>query len=74
MQLVTKCYSQPWKWILWNDLENSDGQRPLSRPRSRWEDNNRMDLREIVRESVDWLHLAQDRDQWLAVVNTVMNL
>jgi hypothetical protein len=36
--------------------------------------NIRMDLQEIGREVVDWIHLAQDRDQWRAVVNTVMNL
>jgi hypothetical protein len=49
--------------------------RPLGRPRRRWEDNIRMDLREIGwKRVVDWLHLAQDRDQWRAVVNTVMNL
>jgi hypothetical protein len=48
--------------------------RPLGRPRLRWEDNIRMDLREIVRGGVDWMHLVQDRDQWWAVMNTVMNL
>jgi hypothetical protein len=52
----------------------SEGKRPLRRPSHRWEDNIRMDVREIRWEGVDWLHLAQDRDQWLAVVNTVMNL
>jgi hypothetical protein len=40
----------------------------------RREDNIRIDLREIVWEGVDWIHLAQNRDQWRAVVNTVMNL
>jgi hypothetical protein len=44
--------------------------RPLGRTRHRWEDWIRMDLREIV----DWIQLAQNRDQWRAVVNTVMNL
>jgi hypothetical protein len=48
--------------------------RPLRRTRRRWEDNIRMDLREIVWEGVDWMHLAEDRDQWRVVVNTVMNL
>jgi hypothetical protein len=48
--------------------------RPLWRPRHRREDNIRMDLREIGWEGVDWMHLAQDRDQWRAVVNTVMNV
>jgi hypothetical protein len=48
--------------------------RPLERPRLGWEDNDRMDLRVIDWEGVDWIHLAQDRDQQWAVVNTVMNL
>jgi hypothetical protein len=48
--------------------------RPLGRPRHRWEDVIRMDLMEIGWGSVDWIQLAQDRDRWRAVVNTVMNL
>jgi hypothetical protein len=48
-----------------------DGKRPLGRTRNRWEVLN---LREIGCEVVDWMHLAQDRNQWRAVVNTVMNL
>jgi hypothetical protein len=51
-----------------------EGKRPLRRPRHRWEDNIRMDLMEIGWENVDWMHLAQDRDQWQALVNTVGNL
>jgi hypothetical protein len=51
-----------------------EGRRPLGRPRRRWEDNIRMDLREIGFGDVDWIHLAQDRDTWRAAVNTVMNL
>jgi hypothetical protein len=50
------------------------GKRPLRRPRHRWEDNIRMDLREIGLEGVDWIHLAQDRNQWWALVNMVMSL
>jgi hypothetical protein len=50
------------------------GKRPLERPRRRWEDGIRMDLREIGWGSVDWIQLAQDRDRWRAVANTVMNL
>jgi hypothetical protein len=46
----------------------------LCRPRRRWEDNIRMDLREIGFGDVDWIYLAQDRDGWRALVNTVMNL
>jgi len=52
----------------------SEGKRPLRRPRRRWEDNIRKDLGEIVWEGAGPMHLAQDRDQWRAVVNTVMNL
>jgi hypothetical protein len=51
-----------------------EGKRPLGRPRRRWEDGIRMNLREIGWGSVDWIQLAQDRDRWRALVNTVMNL
>jgi hypothetical protein len=51
-----------------------EGRRPLGRPRRRWEDNNKMDLTEIGFGDVDWIHWAQDRDRWRAIVNTVMNL
>jgi hypothetical protein len=51
-----------------------EGRRPLGRPRHRWEDGVRMDLREIGLGGVDWIRLAQDRDQWQAVVSVVMNL
>jgi hypothetical protein len=51
-----------------------EGKRPLGRPRHRWEDGIRMDLREIGLGSVDWIRLAQDRDWWRAIVNAVMNL
>jgi hypothetical protein len=51
-----------------------EGKRPLVRPRSRWEDRNRMDLRETSLEGVDWIRLAQDRNQWRAVVSAMMNL
>jgi hypothetical protein len=50
-----------------------EGRRPLGRPRPRWEDNTKMDLREVGREDIDWIDLAQDWDRWLAVMNTVMN-
>jgi hypothetical protein len=51
-----------------------EGKRPLGRPKRRWEDGIRMELREIGWGSVDWIQLAQDRDRWWAVVKTVMNL
>jgi len=49
-----------------------EGKRPLGRPRRRWEDNIKMDLQEVGRGG-DWMELAQDRDRWRALVNTVMN-
>jgi hypothetical protein len=51
-----------------------EGKRPLGRPRRKWEDNIKMNLREIGFEGVNWIHLPQERDRWLALVNTVMNL
>jgi hypothetical protein len=51
-----------------------EGERPLGRPRRRWVDNIKMDLRETGWDDVDWIELAQDRDQLRALVNTVMNL
>jgi hypothetical protein len=48
--------------------------KPLGRPRCRWEDNIKMDLREIGINVANWIWLAQDRVQWRAFVNTVMNL
>jgi hypothetical protein len=53
-----------------------EGKRPLGRPRHtrRWVDNIKMDLREIGWGGMDWIDLAQDRDQCRALVNTVMNL
>jgi len=51
-----------------------EGRRPLGRPRRRWKDNIRMDLREVGCGRVDWMELAQDRDRWSALVSAVMNL
>jgi hypothetical protein len=45
-----------------------------TRGQRRWVDNIKIDLRDIVWDSMDWIDLAQDRDQWRALVNTVMNL
>jgi hypothetical protein len=50
-----------------------EGKRPLARPRCRWVDHIKMDLREIGWSGMDWIHLAQDRDQWRTLVNMVMN-
>jgi hypothetical protein len=47
---------------------------PPGRPRHRWVDNMKIDLREIGWDGMDWIDLAQDRDQWRALVNTIMDL
>jgi hypothetical protein len=51
-----------------------EGKRPLGRQRRRWEDNIIIDLRGIGWGGIDWIGLAQDRDQWRALVNSVMNI
>jgi hypothetical protein len=51
-----------------------DGKRPLRRPRRRWEDNIKLDLREIGIDVTNRIWVAQDRFQWRAFVNTVMNV
>jgi hypothetical protein len=51
-----------------------EGRRPLERPRCRWVDNIKMGLKEIGWDGVDFTDMAQDRDQWRALVNTVLNL
>ena len=50
-----------------------EGERPLGRPRRRWEDNIKIDLQEVRRRCGDRMELAQDRDRWRALVSTVMN-
>jgi hypothetical protein len=51
-----------------------EGKRPLGRPRHRWNDDIKMDLREIGINVVNWIQLTQDRVHWQTFVNTVMNL
>jgi hypothetical protein len=51
-----------------------EGKRPLGRPRRRWDDNIKMDLREMRIDGASWIQLAQDKVQWRACVNMVMNL
>jgi hypothetical protein len=51
-----------------------EGKRPQGRARRRWIDNIKMDLRQIGWDGVDWTDMAQDRNQWRALVNTVLNL
>jgi hypothetical protein len=55
-------------------VEKPEGMRPLGRLRRRWLDNIKMDLVEIGWGDVDWIGLAQDRDRWRALVNSVLNL
>jgi hypothetical protein len=50
-----------------------EGKRPLGRPKSRWEDNIKMDLQEVRCGGMDWIELARDRDRWWALVKAVMN-
>ena len=50
-----------------------EGKRPLGRPRRRWEDNIKMDLKDVGRGCGDWMELAEGRDRWRALVSTVMN-
>jgi hypothetical protein len=51
-----------------------EGKRPLERPSRRWVDNIKIDLSELGWDSMDWIDLAQDRNQWRALVNKVMKL
>jgi hypothetical protein len=51
-----------------------EGKRPLGRPRRKWVDNIRMDLREVGWGDVNWIGLAMDRNRWRALVNSVLNL
>jgi hypothetical protein len=55
-------------------VRRPEGKRSLGRPRRRWEDNIKMDLREIGIDGANWFQLARDRVQWRAFVNTIMNL
>jgi hypothetical protein len=55
-------------------IGNPEGKRPLGRPRRRWVDNIKMYLRDIGWDGIGCIDLVQDRDQWRALVNTVMNL
>jgi hypothetical protein len=53
-------------------VRKPEGKRPMRRPRHRWEDNIKMDLQEVGCGSMDWIELAQDRDRWQELVNTVI--
>jgi hypothetical protein len=67
--IIRQVRSRRMRWV-----GKPEGNRPLGRPRRRWEDGIRMDLRENGLGGVFWIRLAQDRDQWWAVVSAVMNL
>jgi hypothetical protein len=67
----TYVQEEEWIQIL---VRKPEEKRPLGRTRRRWEDNIKMGLREIRWDGMDWIHLVQDRYQWRALVNTVMNL
>jgi hypothetical protein len=60
--------------VYWVLVGRPEGKRPLGRPRRRWEDNIKMDLRKMGIDGANWIRLPQDRDQWRAFVNTVMNV
>jgi hypothetical protein len=62
----TKCIQGFWR--------KPAGKRPLERPRCRWKNNIKLDIKLMEWEVMDWFHLAQDVDTWQALVNTVMNL
>jgi hypothetical protein len=55
-------------------VRNPEGRSPLGKPRRRWVDNIKMDLREVGWDGRDWIDLAQDMERWRAYVNVVMNL
>jgi hypothetical protein len=55
-------------------MGNPEGKRPLGRPKRVWENNSKMGVRKMGWGGIDWIHVAQDRDQWRALVITVMNL
>jgi hypothetical protein len=60
------------RWVYKVLMGKPEGNRPLGRPRCRWEDNIKMDLQEAGYGGMVWIDLAQDRDRWRALVNAVM--
>jgi hypothetical protein len=62
----------PYRYII--VVEKPERKIPFERPRSKWETDIKMDLKEIGYEDVDWIHLAHDWEQWRTLMNTVMNL
>jgi hypothetical protein len=72
--LIDKLKNSPGSSVKNKSILCSREQGPLGRQRRRWGDNIKMDLREIGWGGVNWIDLAQDRDQWRAIVNTVMTI
>jgi hypothetical protein len=61
-------------WHAWEGEKRVQRKRPLDKPRRRWEDGTKIDLREIGWGVVEWIHLALDKERWWALVNAVINL
>jgi hypothetical protein len=70
----TNIYFYIYRLVRSDLVEKPEGKRPLGRQRRRWVDNIRMDLVEVGWGGVDWTGLAQDRDKWRVLVNSVLNL
>jgi hypothetical protein len=68
------CSAYGWRGVLRVLVGKPYGQRPLGRPRRRWEDSFKMDIQEVGCGGMEWIELARDRDRWRALVNSVMNL
>jgi hypothetical protein len=66
-----ECRMNRYEQFIYNLLAKPEGKRPLTSQRYRWLDNTKIDLRDIKLE-VNWIHLAQDKDQWQALANMVM--
>ena len=73
-QLSIQCVSGWGRGLHRVLIGKPEGKRPLGRPRRRWEDNIKMDLREVGGGGGDWMELAEDRDRWRALVGTMRNL
>jgi hypothetical protein len=79
---MIRSWRMKWAGHKWGEKRNAyrilvgkpEGKRPLGRPRRRWVDTIKIDHRERRWGGMDWINLAQDRDQWRALVNTVINL
>ena len=73
--LLILCFIPEWKKITFKILTDTPaGKRSLGRPRRRWEDNIRMDIKEIGINAWKWVDSAQDRDYWRALVSVALNL